>query len=178
MAAKSASLYRRGVSCGDAMSFAIWSIVFGGVWVAVSGAFTLPNLLLGSVFGAASLFFIRGHVGRTDLGFRLWPLISLIGLFLYELMMSAVKVAAMVLRPDMNLKPGIFAYETKLTKDSHITLLANLITLTPGTLTVDVSDDKTTLYIHAVDCSDIEATRADIKNGFERKIREAFGEPV
>ena len=160
------------------MNLAVWSAIFGVVWVAVSGAFTLPNLLLGSIFGAASLFFIRENMGKSDLKFRLWPLLSLIALFLYELMMSAIKVAILVLRRDMKLKPGIFAYETKLTKDSHITLLANLITLTPGTLSVDVSHSRTLLYIHAVDCSDVDATCADIRNGFEKKIREAFGDSV
>ena len=152
--------------------------MFGIVWVAVTGAFTLPNLALGTVFGASSLFFIRGNVGESPFFLRIFPVLSLVRLFLYELIMSAIKVAALVLRPNMNLKPGIFAYETALTKDSHITLLANLITLTPGTLTVDISDDRRTLFIHGVDCSDVEATRADIRNGFERKIREAFGDPV
>ncbi len=160
------------------MNYAIWSLIFGVVWVAVTGAFTLPNLALGTVFGAASLFFIRGNIGTTPFFLRIVPVLSLVRLFLYELMMSAIKVAMLVMRPKMDLKPGIFAYETTLTIDSHITLLANLITLTPGTLTVDVSDDRRTLYIHAVDCSDIEATRADIRNGFEQKIREAFGDPV
>jgi multicomponent Na+:H+ antiporter subunit E len=169
------------------MRFFTWNLIFAVVWVAITGAFTLPNLALGFVFGAASLFLIRGHKGATasdkkmqpiPVFRRLWRIGSLIRLFAYELMMSAIKVAALVLQPNMKLKSGIFAYETALTKDSHITLLANLITLTPGTLTVDVSDDKRTLYIHAVDCSDLEATRADIRNGFERKIKEAFGDLI
>jgi multicomponent Na+:H+ antiporter subunit E len=169
------------------MRFFTWNLIFAVVWVAITGAFTLPNLALGLVFGAGSLFLIRGHKGATasdkkmqpmPVFRRLWRIGSLIRLFAYELMMSAIKVAALVLQPNMKLKSGIFAYETALTKDSHITLLANLITLTPGTLTVDVSDDKRTLYIHAVDCSDLDATRADIRNGFERKIKEAFGDLI
>ncbi|MET0172908.1 MAG: Na+/H+ antiporter subunit E, partial [Agrobacterium vaccinii] len=51
---------------------------------------------------------------------------------------------------------------------------ANLITLTPGTLSVDVSPDRATLYVHALDCSDVEATKRSIAEGFERKIMEAF----
>ena len=168
------------------MKYFIWSLIFACVWVVVTGAFTLPNLALGMAFGAASLFIIRGQPGlsSTTAQWR-WPSLkrllrvgSLIRLFVYELMMSAIKVAGLVLSPNMNLKSGIFAYETALTQDSHIMLLSNLITLTPGTLTVDVSDDRRTLFIHAVDCSDIEATSADIRNGFERKIREAFCDPV
>lgn len=160
------------------MKYAVWSIIFGLVWVAVTGVFTLPNLAIGALFGAASLFFVRGNIRTTQFSVRMVPALSLLRLFLYEVMMSAIKVAGLVLRPKMDLKPGIFAYETALTKDSHITLLANLITLTPGTLSVDVSDDSRTLYIHAVDCSDVRAISDDIRNGFERKIREAFGDPV
>jgi multicomponent Na+:H+ antiporter subunit E len=160
------------------MRFFIWSLIFACVWVAVTGAFTVPNLALGFVFGAASLFFIRNDIAASAFIFRPRRILSLAGLFVYELMMSAIKVATLVLRPKLDLKPGIFAYDTSLTKDGHITLLANLITLTPGTLTVDVSDDERTLYIHALDCSDVEATRADIRNGFEKKIKEAFGDLV
>tara|TARA_Y100000815_G_scaffold48462_1_gene39614 strand:- start:609 stop:836 length:228 start_codon:yes stop_codon:yes gene_type:complete len=74
----------------------------------------------------------------------------------------------------MDLKPGIFAYPLKVDRDFEITLLANLITLTPGTLSVDVSSDRRTLYVHAIDASNPEQTRRDIAEGFERKIMEAF----
>jgi multicomponent Na+:H+ antiporter subunit E len=77
-------------------------------------------------------------------------------------------------KPRLDLQPGIFAFPLTVTSDFEITLLANLITLTPGTLSVDVSEDRRFLYVHAVDCSNIEATKRDIANGFERKIMEAF----
>ena len=74
----------------------------------------------------------------------------------------------------MDLRPGIFAYPLKVGSDFEITLLANLITLTPGTLSVDVSDDRRTLFVHAIDCSDVDKAIRDIRDGFERKIEEAF----
>jgi multicomponent Na+:H+ antiporter subunit E len=83
-------------------------------------------------------------------------------------------VAVIVLSPRMDLKPGIIAYPLKVDRDFEITILANLITLTPGTLSVDVSDDRRILYVHAMDASDPEATKRDIAEGFERKIMEAF----
>ena len=58
--------------------------------------------------------------------------------------------------------------------DFEITLLANLITLTPGTLSVDVSEDRRMLFVHAIDCSDVESAIRDIKEGFENKIIRAF----
>jgi len=74
----------------------------------------------------------------------------------------------------MDIKPGIFAFPLTVDRDFEITLLANLITLTPGTLSVDVSDDRRTLYVHALDCSNPQAARKAIAEGFERKIMEAF----
>jgi multicomponent Na+:H+ antiporter subunit E len=150
--------------------------IFAVIWTLVTGAFSLANFALGFVFGAVALFLIREQTGADAYFRRARRILSLAKLFFKELIMSAVRVALIVTRNDMALKPGIFAYETELKSDAAITLLANLITLTPGTLTIDVSDDKKMLYIHAVDCSDIEAARADIRNGFERKIREAFEE--
>jgi multicomponent Na+:H+ antiporter subunit E len=102
------------------------------------------------------------------------PSCLLMLLFLKELALSAWKVAITVLSPDMKLKPGIFAFPLTVDRDFEITLLANLITLTPGTLSVDVSDDRRTLYVHALDCSDPEARPARYRQGFERKIMEAF----
>jgi multicomponent Na+:H+ antiporter subunit E len=156
------------------MSFFAYNLLFAAAWTAVSGAFTLPNFALGFAFGLFAIFVLREQIGAAAYFSRARRIASLLRLFLYELMMSAIKVATMVLSRDMKLKSGIFAYETELKSDAQITLLANLITLTPGTLTIDVSDDGRVLYIHAVDCSDVEATKADIRGGFERKIREAF----
>lgn len=143
-------------------------------WAAVSGSFDAVNIVFGFLLGVMALFVIREQVGSVGYFSRIWRVFSLAMLFLYELVLSSVRVAVLVLSPKMNLKPGIFAYELKVDRDAEITLLANLITLTPGTLSVDVSADRKWLYIHALDCSDPDATRQDIAIGFERKIMEAF----
>ncbi|MCP4315222.1 MAG: Na+/H+ antiporter subunit E [Hyphomicrobiales bacterium] len=143
-------------------------------WAAVTGFFTILNLAFGFFLGAFVLYLIREQVGSVGYFSRARRIASLFVLFLYELAMSAIRVAIMVLSPKMNLKPGIFAYRLEVDRDFEITLLANMITLTPGTLSVDVSEDKKFLYVHAIDCSDLEATRKDIADGFERKILEAF----
>jgi len=74
----------------------------------------------------------------------------------------------------MNIKPGIFVYPLTVDRDFEITLLTSLLTLTPGTLSVDVSEDRRLLYVHALDCSDPETMIHDIRHGFERMILEAF----
>ena len=148
--------------------------VFALVWLAVSGSFTLPNLLLGLAAGGLSLVLVRGHVRPDGRRIRPLTLLSLLLLFFKELALSAFKVAVLVASPKMAVKPGIFAFPLTVDRDFEITLLANLITLTPGTLSVDVSEDRMVLYVHAIDCSDPAGARRDIANGFERKIMEAF----
>ena len=144
------------------------------VWAAVTGSATLLNLVFGFVLSTFTLGLIREQVNGTGYLSRSVRVAALAWLFFVELAKSAWKVAVMVVSPKVDLKPGIFAYPLTVTRDFEITLLANLITLTPGTLSVDVSDDRKTLYVHAIDCSDPEAARRDIADGFERKIREAF----
>ena len=96
--------------------------------------------------------------------------LSLILLFIKELVLSALKVAWLVLQPKINIRPAIIAYPLTVTTDAQITLLANMITLTPGTLSVDVSEDRRTLYIHAIDIASKDALIGDIAAGFETKI--------
>ncbi|HAT86993.1 MAG TPA: Na+/H+ antiporter subunit E [Rhizobiales bacterium] len=150
------------------------NILLALVWGAISGSFSELNLLFGFVLGMIALFLIREQVGTLSYLSRVYKVISLIWLFLYELVLSAVRVAKIAMQPKLNIRPGFFIYELKTDRDAEITLLANLITLTPGTLSVDVSDDKKRLFIHAIDIDDIEAMRVDIEQGFERKIMEAL----
>lgn len=152
----------------------ILSLVFAVVWVTVTGSATLQNLIFGFVLSTLVLWVVRDEMGARGYWRRLGRILSLLALFLKELALSAWKVAVLVMSPRMDLKPGIFAFPLTVTRDFEITLLANLITLTPGTLSVDVSEDRKTLFVHAIDCSDVEATKRDIANGFERKIMEAF----
>jgi multicomponent Na+:H+ antiporter subunit E len=94
----------------------------------------------------------------------------LIGIFVRELVLGAVNVAWLVLQPKLVLRPGIVAYPLTVTSDLQITLLANMITLTPGTLSLDVSDDRRWLYIHAIDIASRDETIGAIAAGFETRI--------
>jgi len=99
--------------------------------------------------------------------------LSLLMLFIRELVLSALRVAWLVLQPVPKLRSAIIAYPLTLTTDAQITLLANMITLTPGTLSIDISDDRRTLYIHCLDLETREKLIGDIAAGFETKVLEA-----
>ncbi|AKI01251.1 multisubunit Na+/H+ antiporter, MnhE subunit [Hoeflea sp. IMCC20628] len=156
------------------MSLFLVNVLLALAWSAVTGSFSFLNFAFGFVLAIFALSIIRQQVGSIGYFSRARRVISLLLLFIYELVLSSWKVAVMVLSPRMDLKPGIFAYPLRVDRDFEITMLANLITLTPGTLSVDVSDDRRILYVHALDASDPDATRRDIAEGFERKIMEAF----
>ncbi len=150
------------------------NVLFAIAWAAMSGIYNLPNLILGFVLGAFGLWLIREQVGTVGYLTRASRIFSLTALFLYELVMSALRVAWLVIHPRLNCAPAIIAFPLSVDRDIEITLLANLITLTPGTLSVDVSADRKYLYIHAINVADIDDLKRDIAEGFERKIMEAF----
>ncbi len=141
-------------------------------WGAVSGSFSEVNLLFGFMLGAAALYLIRDQIDTRGYFVRIRQVVALIFLFLQQLALSAWRVAVLVTKLDIRIKPGFFAFPLTVTRDFEITLLANLITLTPGTLSVDVSDDRKTLFIHAIDVPDVDAAVSDIRNGFEKQILE------
>ncbi len=151
-------------------------VVLALVWAGISGSFSGLNLLLGGVVGGVAVLVLREAFASPKALRRIRRVISLAALFLYELVVSAVRVAIVVMRPDLSsaVRPAIIAVPLTVKSDAEITLLANMITLTPGTLSVDVAADKSVLYVHALDMADKEAMIADIANGFEKKIHEVF----
>ncbi len=151
-------------------------IVLALVWGAISGNFSGLNLLLGAGIGAIAVVLLSRISGSGKSLRRLRSAISLGLLFIYELLVSAVKVTLVVLSPNLRatLRPAIVAFPLTIKSDAEITLLANLITLTPGTLSVDVSGDRSLLYVHTLTLDTREALIADIAGGFEAKVREVY----
>jgi multicomponent Na+:H+ antiporter subunit E len=96
--------------------------------------------------------------------------------FLWEMIKANFHVASIVLNPSRPIKPGIVKIRTALTKDAAVTILTNSITLTPGTLTVDVNPEAGELYIHCitVDGTTVEENTKNIGARFERILKEVF----
>jgi multicomponent Na+:H+ antiporter subunit E len=94
--------------------------------------------------------------------------------FVWELLVANLRVAYEVLTPGFQMRAAIIDIPLDAESDLEITVLANLITLTPGTLSLDVSPDRKTLYIHAMHVDDVEQFRKDIKQRMERRVMEVF----
>lgn len=146
------------------------------LWIAITGQFTAPNLVLGGAIAALALLLLRGTAKSSRIIAKVGQGLSLALVFLRELAVSAFRVAVIVLTPDLEkaLRPGVVAFPLSVKSDAEITLLANMITLTPGTLSIDVSADRAVLHVHVLNMVSQEAVIAEIAGGFERRIRELF----
>lgn len=142
------------------------------VWLALTGQFDILNFFFGFVLSFSILWVIaRGNKHRGYF-YRLPKIISFFLFFLKELVKANLQVAYDVITPRFFMKPGIVKIDLDAETDLEITLLANLITLTPGTLSLDVSDDKKVLYVHAMYINDKEQFVKSIKKGFEKRLLE------
>jgi multicomponent Na+:H+ antiporter subunit E len=164
----------------------IWlNLLLALAWVAVNGAYGLADWIVGLLFGFLVIWLSWRVFFDEPFSFRAYfrfnsrnPLLMLwrwLGFFWFgfvEVVKSNIAVTRAVLAPKLDLDPGIVAIPLDLKSDAGITTLANLITLTPGTVTLDVSSDRKTLYIHAFSVGDVEALRRDTKAAFERRVQE------
>lgn len=142
------------------------------VWMFMTVSFSPAGFAIGFIVGLGIIILMRRFFSYRLYTSRAWAIIYLFLLFLKELFLSSIQVLRIVIKPKMNLKPAIFELETELKEDWEITLLSALITLTPGTLVVGISDDQKRLYIHALDFEDIDEAVSSIKETFERAILE------
>lgn len=154
------------------MSRYVNAIFLAIVWAALTGSFTLPNFGFGLLLGWLALYLVREQLDTRRGRYRGVGMASLAVLFVRELLLSGWRVAKLVTSPRMDLKPGVFAYPLSVDRDFEITLLANMITLTPGTVSLHVSEDRATLYVHVMNVSDLSVRQ--IKDGFERRVKEVL----
>lgn len=144
-------------------------------WICFTGEPTAVNFVFGATIGALALRLVEE---RRPVSWRFLlkapQFAKLLLYFSWELVKANLRIARAVLGNPRNLKPAIIAVPLDAVDDGQIATLANLITLTPGTLSLDVSTDKRTLYVHCADCPDPDAMRRAIKDGFERRVREVF----
>jgi multicomponent Na+:H+ antiporter subunit E len=125
---------------------------------------------VGFVLGYFVLLFSHRVVARSSYFRKVLDLAAFLLFFVWEMILANLRVAYDVITPAYHMRPGILAIPLEAQTDDEITLLANFISLTPGTLSLDVSDDRKVLYIHAMFIDDEEKLRKEIKSGFERRL--------
>ncbi|GKV54857.1 Na+/H+ antiporter subunit E [Sporosarcina sp. NCCP-2222] len=130
------------------------------------------TFLTGFIVGIGIIFFMHRFFGTQFYLRRLYASIKLLFLFIWELTQSSAIVLKQILSPRLNIKPGIFKYETELKSDVEVTMLSMLLTLTPGSVVMEVTPEGNVLYIHAMDVEQSrEALLKQLRN-FEKAIKE------
>jgi len=144
------------------------------VWVLLNASLSWQVVLAGSLVATLLVFIFPAH-GFLFAGTRFTPrtpllVLGYLGLFTRELVKSNLDVARRVIAPEVRINPGIVEIKTRLKHPTYRLILANSITLTPGTLTVDMIDDS--LFIHWIDVTgkDVESATREISARFEHYL--------
>ncbi len=155
------------------------------IWAGLQGTFGVGNLLLGGLFAWGVLWISRPMFNPRERRLRegarplrrFWRTLVLLLVFLRELVLSALEVAWYVLQPGLRIHPAIVALPLDVQTDREITLLANLISLTPGTLSLDVAPDRSHLYVHSITVKTEDGADVidDIKSTLEKHVSRSFG---
>lgn len=149
----------------------LMNLVLSFTWVALTGFMNYPNFLFGFLLGFLILWILNRNEADTRYFSRVPKIIGFIFYFLYELVSANIQVAFDVITPRYFFKPGIVRFPLKADSDLEINLLSVFIALTPGTVVLDVSEDKKSIFIHVMYLTDRDKFISRIQFG-EKKLLE------
>ena len=149
------------------------SLILWFAWMLLSG-FTAGHAVLGAILAVLLPLGTRPYWPNVPRIRNLPRLLGFVVVVLYDIVVANVSVAIKVLGPLRSIRPGFVELPLELEDDFAIALLASTISLTPGTVSADVSPDRRTLLIHGLDVDDAAALVAEIKQRYERPLKEIF----
>lgn len=150
----------------------LMNLLLSFLWVALTGALSYSGFAFGFILGFFVLWIMNRNEKDRRYFYRLPKIFSFFFYFLYQMLKANVQVAYDVITPKYFFRPGIVRYPLNAESDFEINLLSTLISLTPGTLIMDVSEDKKALYIHAMYLKTPEAFIEELRTGIERRLLE------
>jgi len=150
------------------------NIFLAAGFCAILGQVNLTGFLAGYAIGYLALWVTRPLYGPSTYFMRVARILQLAGYFIWQLLVSNLRVLWDVITPRQISKPGVIAVPLDAKTDFEIMMVANLVSLTPGSLSLDVSDDRKTLFVHMMFLDDVEAARREIKQGIEKRVLEAI----
>lgn len=150
----------------------LMNLLLAFVWVALTGSLYYSNFVFGALLGFFILWIMNKNEPDQRYFYRVPKTIGFILSLIYEMIAANVQVAYDVITPKYFFRPGIVRYPMQANTDLEINLLSTMIALTPGTLVLDISDDKKSLFIHVMYLKDRDTFIAQIKERFENKLLE------
>lgn len=150
------------------------SVLLAAAWLLLQQSLALPQLLTAAVLALALPWLLRGFLpeGRR---LRRWPTaLRLLVVVVWDIIASNITVARIVLTPRSDPQPAWVPVALDLQDPSGITLFAMIITTTPGTVSCVVDEERRRIIVHALDCKDPAALAAQMKQRYERPLKEIF----
>ncbi|HEX6594679.1 MAG TPA: Na+/H+ antiporter subunit E [Bacillota bacterium] len=136
------------------------------------GILRLSTFISGYLVGIVIVFLMYQFYGKKFYLYRVYAALKLVLIFNSELFQSAYLVLKTILNPKLDLKPGIFRYETVLKGEWEVPLLALLLTLTPGSVVMEVTPEGNVFYVHAMDIVKYKDNLLQSLAKFEKAIME------
>lgn len=150
------------------------TVILWAIWLLLNNSIDPGHIVLGGVLAVFIPWLTSSYWPEKIKIRRPWMLVTYIIRVLFEILIANAVVAKLILGPQKKLNPGFLHYELRLKSSVGIGLLANTISLTPGTVTCDLSEDGRFLLIHALHIDDLDAIRAEIHHKFEKPLLEIF----
>ncbi|MGJ1205759.1 Na+/H+ antiporter subunit E [Sphingobacterium lactis] len=154
------------------IKFFLMNLLLSFIWVALTGSMYYSNFIFGYLLGFGVLWVMNRDETDQRYFYRVPKIISFFFFFLFEMIKANIQVAYDVITPKYFFKPGIIRYPINAQTDFEINILSTFISLTPGTLIIDISDDRKAIYIHVMYLKDEEQFIRSLKTGVERKLLE------
>jgi multicomponent K+:H+ antiporter subunit E len=151
------------------------SVVTLLVWLLANNAVTPGVLTLGVLFAVGIPLVTASFWPEYPARIRYGALARFLAVVVYDIVVANVRVALLILGPTRRLRPTFFTIELELRGGFPVTLLASTISLTPGTVSSDLSEDGRTLLVHGLDVGDVDQAVAQIRRRYERPLMEIFG---
>jgi len=148
------------------------NIFIGFLWMLLQDKWSFPSFFAGYLVGIVILFFMRRYFSKCFYLGTFLSILKLLYVFMKELVSSTVLVLKQVTRRTINVQPGVFALKTDLDGDWEIPILALLLSLTPGSIVLEISPDNKTFFIHAMDMKESKQSIIKSKRRFEKAIKE------
>lgn len=156
------------------MRMFIANLLLAFVWVLMIAEFSFAGLIVGFFFGYLLLWFAQSLIGGSSYFGKTRQIARFLLFFIKELIRANLRVAWHVVTPSSFFKPGIIALPLEPQSDFEATLLSNVLTLTPGSFSVDLSSDRRVLYVHVMDVEDADEMRQQLKEEYEKPLLEVL----
>lgn len=151
----------------------LFSLILWLTWLLLSG-FSVGQALLGLVLAVALPLVLTPFLADVPRVRRPFVLLVFLMVVLRDILLANLIVAWLILRPTSRRRPAFVSMSLQLDNEFTIEILAGVVSLAPGSTSVDISTDRRTLLIHTLDIDDPDALVAQIRERYERRIKEIF----